>query len=43
MMLDPPVSARHSRRSPFDRVGAVALIWAGLFIAAAAGLTMLIG
>jgi len=42
-MSAPPVPVHPSRRSPFDRLGWVSLIWAGLFIIAAAGLTMLIG
>jgi hypothetical protein len=42
-MTAPPAPAFHSRRSPFDRVGSIALICAAVFIIAAAGLTMLIG
>jgi hypothetical protein len=38
-----PTPAFNSRRSPFDRVGWIALVWSAVFIIAAAGLTMLVG
>jgi hypothetical protein len=39
-MFDLFTPQRRTRRSPFDRVGVMALIWAGVFVAAAAGLTL---
>jgi hypothetical protein len=33
-------SQGRTRRFPFDRVGVMALIWTGVFVVAAAGLTL---
>jgi hypothetical protein len=42
MIIEPPSSER-PRRSPFDRIGVMALVWAALFLAASAGLAFAYG
>lgn len=42
-ITDTPKIEDHTKSFPFDRVGVLALIWAAIFVLAAAGLTLAIG
>lgn len=43
MLIDPLMAGPRTKRFPFDRVGVLALVWAVLFVAVAAGVAFLLG
>ena len=43
MLIDPPDADTRRGRFPFDRIGVLALVWAGVFVLTAVGLAILFG